>query len=77
MDRQVEFWGNLFRNLAQRTNRISADLTGGFDTRIHFVPLLNSGIDLNRIRINSKQHDSNPVIIEDYAIASEIANIWF
>ena len=73
LDRWVEFWGNLFRNLAQRTNRISADLTGGFDTRIHFVPLLNSGIDLNQIRINSKQHDTNPVIIEDYAIASEIA----
>ena len=73
LDRWVEFWGNLFRNLSQRTKFIQADLTGGFDTRIHFVPLLNSGIDLNKIRINSAKDDSNPTFKEDYAIASQIA----
>lgn len=76
LDRWVEFWGNLFRNLAQHTNFITADLTGGFDTRIHFVPLLYSGIDLNKIRINSYKNDSNPTFKEDYAIASEIAETY-
>ena len=71
MDRWVEFWGNFFRNLAQHTNSISADLTGGFDTGIYFVPLLHSGIDLSKIRVYSIKDDSNPVFREDYAIASE------
>ena len=74
LDRWVEFWGNLFRNLVQRTKFIQSDLTGGFDTRIHFVPLLHSGIDLTKIRFNSDKDDSNPVIQEDYAIASQIAD---
>ena len=73
LDRWVEFWSGVLRNIAKHTNFISADLTGGFDTRIHFVTLLNSGIDLNKVRIYSRKDDSNPTFLEDYSIASEIA----
>lgn len=76
LDRWVEFWGSLFRNIAKRTKFIRADLTGGFDSRIHFVPLLHSGIDLNQIRIYSIKDDSNPTFLEDYAIASQIAETY-
>ncbi len=72
LDNWVEFWGNVLREVAQNAKFVEADLSGGFDTRIHFVPLLNSGINLNRIRINSK-NDSNPVHVEDYKIATQIA----
>ena len=73
LDRWVDFWARVLRKTAQRTKFIQADLTGGFDTRIHFVPLLHSGLDLNRVRINSIKDDSNPMLKEDYAIASQIA----
>ncbi|MBQ4494753.1 MAG: hypothetical protein II968_03195 [Selenomonadaceae bacterium] len=74
LDRWVEFWAEVFRNLSKKTKLIGADLTGGFDTRIHFVPLLHSGIDLNQLRICSIHDDSNPIFKEDYAIASQIAD---
>ena len=41
LDRWVEFWGNVLRGVAQHTKFIQADLTGGFDTRISWVPLLH------------------------------------
>ena len=73
MDRWVEFWGNVLRGVAQHTKFLQADLTGGFDTRINFVPLLHSGIDLNGIQVYSIKNDLNPTFKEDYDIASEIA----
>ena len=73
LDRWVEFWSDVLRGVAQHTKFLSADLTGGFDTRIYFVPLLHSGIDLNKILVNSFKDDSNPIFKEDYSIASQIA----
>ena len=73
LDNWVEFWSKILSHIAQNTNFIQADLTGGFDTRIHFVPLLHSSIDLNRIRINSSTDKSSAIAVEDYAIASQIA----
>ena len=46
-------WTSLFRNLKKQTNNITADLTGGFDSRITFSLLLASNINLNEIHIRS------------------------
>ena len=72
LDNWVEFWGDVFRGLTQHTKFISADLSGGFDSRIVFVPLLNSGLDLTKIKINSRKTNIH-TYTEDYAIASKIA----
>ena len=73
LDHWVEFWSSVFRGVAQHTNFISADLSGGFDTRINFVPLLHSGVDLNKMLIYLTREDSNPILGEDHYVASKIA----
>lgn len=73
LDRWVEFWSNVFRGIAQHTKFMQADLSGGFDTRVSLLLLLNSGIDLNSIRIFSVK-DELHTHKEDYDIASQIAN---
>ena len=73
LDRWVELWGNIFRGLAQHSDFITADLSGGFDTRVSLALLLNSGADLNKIRIFSIKDDLISHT-EDYDIASQIAN---
>lgn len=65
-------WTGLFRNLKKETNNITADLTGGFDSRITFALLLASNIDLNQIHIRSIK-DEVYTHKEDYQIASQIA----
>ena len=72
LDGWVEFWSNVLRGVAQHTNFIQADLSGGFDTRVSLVPLLHSGIDLNKIRVYSVKAAVH-TFVEDYAIASKIA----
>ena len=63
------------RNLAAKTNQITVDLSGGFDTRMTLALLLMSGIDLNKIRINSA-NDNLHCHPEDYEIASSIADYF-
>lgn len=65
-------WTSLFRNLKKQTNNITADLTGGFDSRITFSLLLASNINLNEIHIRSIK-DEVYTHKEDYQIASKIA----
>lgn len=72
-DRWVELWGKIFRGLAQHTNFIQADLSGGFDSRISFALLLNSKINLNDIRIYSIKGTLH-TFGEDYDIAAQIAD---
>lgn len=72
LDRWVDFWSKVFRNLAQQTKFITADLSGGFDSRVSFALLLNSGIDLNKVRIFSV-NDELHTHKEDFDIASQIA----
>ena len=72
LDCWVELWGKIFHGVAQHTKFISTDLSGGFDSRISLLLLLHSGIDCNRLQINSiisKFH----TYAEDYEIASNIA----
>ena len=73
LDRWVEFWSSILREVAQKTKLLSVDLSGGFDSRMSFVHLLNSGIDLNEIRIYSRSGDLY-TYKEDREIASKIAD---
>lgn len=70
LDRWVELWSGVLRGVAQRTDFLNADLSGGFDTRVPFLMLLHSGIDFKKVSINSLK---DPLHSEDYGIASEIA----
>ena len=73
LDRWVEFWGDVFRGVAQKTPFIEVDLSGGFDSRTTFLLVLNSGTDCNKIRINTVNAKA-PGFEEDFGIASQIAN---
>ena len=64
-------WIGFFRNLRKRTNNISFDLSGGFDSRIIACIWLTANIDLNNIRIKSKE-----ILKEDFDIASDIAEFF-
>ena len=67
-------WTRLLRNLQAKTNNISTDLSGGFDSRMTFCLALMSGMNLNKIRVNTFTKFRNPCNVEDYEIASAIAN---
>ena len=72
LDRWIEFWSNVSRGVAQHTKFITVSLSGGFDTRITLLTLLNSGIDLSKVEIFSIK-DELHTHKEDYEIASKIA----
>ena len=72
LDSWSDFWSSILREIANRTKFITADLSGGFDSRISFIPLLQSRINLDNIKINSN-NDGLGVHKEDYDIASKIA----
>jgi hypothetical protein len=72
LDRWVEFWGGVFRGLAQSTPFIQADLSGGFDSRVAFVTLLHSGVDLNKVRIYSSTGGLH-THKNDFEVATQIA----
>ena len=72
IDRWVDKWGYILRSLTKKTNNISSDLSGGFDTRMILAILLNSGININDILINTAK-DKNHCHEEDMKITSNIA----
>ena len=72
LDRWIEFWGNVYRGVAQQTNFIVNELSGGFDSRITFLTALNSSIDLDKVWIFTTTEKNYSVYIEDYDIASKI-----
>ena len=65
-------WISIYRSIAEETNHLQVDLTGGLDSRLVFAILLNSNINLNKICIYSKIQGE--VHKEDYEIASLIAD---
>lgn len=71
MDNWYERWTALLRNLKRRSDNITIDLSGGFDSRVAFLIALGADIDLNRVRVNSA-HDTLHTHGEDYEIASAI-----
>jgi len=59
LDEWMDKWGYIFRSLLKKTDNISFDLSGGFDSRILLSILLNSGIDMNNLIINTYKNKEN------------------
>ncbi len=74
LDHWYRKWVGILRGLVQQGYPVYADLSGGLDTRIILSMLLNSGIDLNTICIQSHSKVNLRKDAEDYRIASEIAD---
>lgn len=72
LDKWHSKWNNLVNVLSERYP-LSADLSGGFDSRVSFSVLFKSKIDFNKIKISSIDDDLH-THKEDYEIASAIAN---
>ena len=53
LDRWFLRWTRIFRKLKENTDQIQVDLSGGFDTRIMFMLMLQSGIDLNEVCVGA------------------------
>ena len=73
IDKWVDKWGFILRSLKMKTDGISIDLSGGFDTRTLLSIMLNTGIDLNDIYVHSikdKLHGHDV----DFNIATNIAS---
>ncbi|MCI8991536.1 MAG: hypothetical protein HFG80_02225 [Eubacterium sp.] len=75
LDRWFQRWTVLFRDLRKYTDQLNVSLSGGFDSRLTFLLALQSGIDLNGIRVNSVK-DTLHTHVDDYRIASEIADYY-
>ena len=73
IDNWIDKWCYIFRSLKKQINNVSADLSGGFDSRILLSILLNSGIDMNELRINTMISSKNGFDI-DLKIASNISS---
>ena len=73
IDKWVDKWGYIFRSLKNKTDNIVMDLSGGFDTRVVLSILLNSGINLNSILINSVNNNAH-THEEDFIIATNISS---
>ena len=73
IDKWVDKWGFILRSLKKKTDNISYDLSGGFDTRTLLTILLNSDINPNELLINTivnKEHGHD----EDFKIAKNISS---
>lgn len=75
LDDWFNFWTNFIYNIYQKTNRISIDLSGGYDSRLTFLLALCSGINLSNIRVLSI-NDNLHCHKEDFQIASQIADFY-
>ena len=71
IDNWMDKWGYIIRSLLRKTKYITSDLSGGFDSRLVLSILINSGINIKKILINSivgwKGHE------EDLEIATKIS----
>ena len=73
IDNWIDKWGLILRSLKKKTNNISFDLSGGYDTRTVLSILISSGIDIKSIYIHSADDKKNPDHEEDFKIASNIS----
>lgn len=73
IDKWADKWGYIIRSLKKKTNNISLDLSGGFDTRALLAFIFSSNINLNEIYIRSI-HDNISTHEQDYAIAKNISS---
>lgn len=72
LDEWFAYWTDLFLELSKKTDFLSIDLSGGYDSRLSFILMLKSGVDLSNIRVNSINNNLH-TYNEDYEIASQIA----
>lgn len=72
LDKWYTKWVNIIRSIKSKTNNISFDLSGGFDTRVVSALWLTSNIDLSKVKVRSNTAKIH-VLEEDYEIASEIS----
>ena len=72
IDRWVDKWGYILHSLKKKID-FQADLSGGFDSRIIFSILLNSGIDVKDLTLGSII-GKRQTFVEDYKIASKISS---
>ena len=72
LDDWFERWMGVIRAIQVGGHRLSANLSGGFDSRLTFSLAVASGCDLKAINVFSMVSD-NKVHQEDYAIAEKIA----
>jgi hypothetical protein len=70
IDKWVDKWSYIIRSLKKQTNNILSDLSGGFDSRVILAVLLNSGIDINKLLINSINDIRH---VEDFKIANNVS----
>lgn len=72
IDKWIDKWRYILRSLKKKTDNISIDLSGGFDSRLVLSIFLNSDIDINSVKINS-YNDTRHTHEEDFKIASNIS----
>jgi hypothetical protein len=72
IDKWIDKWGYIFRSLKKKTDNISSDLSGGFDSRVILSILLDSGLDINEIFILSI--NNSQMYEEDFKIARNISS---
>lgn len=65
-------WTGLIKSLVDAGAPLTAELSGGFDSRITFMLALSSGADISKINVSSREDDLH-THSEDYEIASMIA----
>ena len=75
IDKWADKWGFIIRSLYKLTDNIMFDLSGGFDSRLVLAILLNSGVNINDISINSN-NDTLHVHDEDFKIATNISSMY-
>lgn len=75
LDRWFEKWKRIMREIVSRTTNVSIDLSGGYDSRLTLLLMLQSGVDMRRVRVNSFT-DGLHTHSRDYAIATDIANAF-
>ena len=66
-------WSNFIRNLKSKTNNMTFDLSGGFDSRCILAVLLASNVNMEEVQIKSST-DGLHCHSEDFLIASKIAS---
>ena len=73
IDEWADKWGYIYRSLKKKTNNMSSDLSGGFDSRALISILISSGLDLNDTLIFSSKDNfkDHPI---DFKIAKNISS---
>lgn len=75
LDKWFFKYTSIIRNIKAKSNLLSCDLSGGFDTRCCFALFIAANINLDEIRVNSST-DGLHCHHEDLKIATDIANYF-